>query len=124
MGGGRGGLGGGLGGGNLGGGLGGATQQGATFQTRLTLRIKPQMRRSSTVVQTKVERLVNRSRRIKRVAGEEIKVTVDGRTATVSGTVETEFDRDRAVGVVKLEPGITQIVDELVVANPETETER
>ena len=68
--------------------------------------------------------MVNRSRRIKRVAGEEIKVAINGDTATVSGTVETDFDRQRAVGVVKLEPGITQIVDELVVANPRSESDR
>jgi osmotically-inducible protein OsmY len=86
----------------------------------LKVRFRPGPERSVAGVQSRLERQINRSRRISRVAGEEISIVIDGDTATITGTVETEYDRDRAVGFVRLEPRITQIVDGLAVANPDT----
>lgn len=49
-----------------------------------------------------------------------VEVTVDGRTATLRGQVATEYDRILAERFVRMEPGISQVINELVVARAPT----
>lgn len=51
-----------------------------------------------------------------------VNVTVDGRTATLRGQVATEYDRIVAERFVRMEPGISQVANELVVAQRSTDT--
>ncbi|MEE8450511.1 MAG: BON domain-containing protein [Thermoguttaceae bacterium] len=51
-----------------------------------------------------------------------VEVTVDGRTATLRGQVATEYDRILAERFVRMEPGISQVANELVVAQTSTDT--
>lgn len=46
------------------------------------------------------------------------KVEVQGRTVVLRGTVATEHDRDLAERVARLEPTVSQVVNQLVVATP------
>lgn len=50
----------------------------------------------------------------------DITVTLNGRTAILQGEVASERDRSVAEQLVRLEPGVSQVQNQLLVANPET----
>jgi osmotically-inducible protein OsmY len=50
-----------------------------------------------------------------RVKARAIDVTTDGSTVTLSGTVGSSGERDRAVALARETAGVTQVVDRLVV---------
>ena len=49
-----------------------------------------------------------------------IRVQLQGRTAILRGVVSTEHDRRLAEQMIRLEPGIELVKNEIVVANPDT----
>ncbi|HYW80833.1 MAG TPA: BON domain-containing protein [Thermoguttaceae bacterium] len=51
-----------------------------------------------------------------------VEVTIDGQIATLRGQVATEYDRILAERFVRLEPGISQVANELVVGRTSTDT--
>jgi osmotically-inducible protein OsmY len=44
-----------------------------------------------------------------------LSVTLEGDTAVIRGRVATEHDRDLAAAIIRLEPGVGQVRNELVV---------
>ena len=133
LGGGRGGFGGGLGGG-FGGGLGGqfggnqfggnqfGAQGGQT--TRQTLRAKMTIGfevspRPANVVSARFEKRLTSIPRLKILTP--VKVTMEKETAVLRGTVARERDRDLIARLALLEPGISNVRNQLIVA-PEDST--
>jgi osmotically-inducible protein OsmY len=47
-----------------------------------------------------------------------IDVTTDGSTVTLSGTVHSEAERDRAMALAQETTGVSRVVDHLAVRNP------
>ncbi|MCH8923139.1 MAG: BON domain-containing protein [Planctomycetes bacterium] len=83
---------------------------------RATLRVAfsyPQ--RSTAAASTKLAQRINVSRSIQPVVP--VEVTISNRTATLRGVVATAADRDLAVRLVLLEPGISRVENELTVAS-------
>ncbi|WP_161604692.1 BON domain-containing protein [Roseiconus nitratireducens] len=114
---GRGGFGGGLGGlGGLFGALGGAGQGTSTQPPAIRVRL-----RSAVEVQPLVPTTVRRTavRRLVAVPGraglENVNVSMDGRTAVLTGVVGTAKDRRMSELLLRLEPGISRVDNQLVV---------
>jgi hypothetical protein len=64
-------------------------------------------------------RLSTRMQKIQKAGFEGVTVEVDGRTAILRGEVASEEARRMAKLIVKLEPGIRTVQNELVVVSPE-----
>ena len=95
------------------GGVGGNTSnQQILYQTRLSVRFRTPSR-STNALQTKVANQLNTSSRIQRRSN--IIVSVREKKATISGTVATQRDRQLAIALALLEPGISAVDDDLVV---------
>ena len=73
-----------------------------------------------TQVRNTVERRLNSSSRIQKRGS--LQLEVEDRIATLRGVVATEEDRELAVRMARLEPGISEVLDELSVASSEDST--
>jgi hypothetical protein len=69
---------------------------------------------SPSAVSTKISDQLNRSRSIAAAGG--VNVQLDGKTAVLRGTVASDHDRDLAAQMAMLEPGVSQVKNELQVA--------
>jgi hypothetical protein len=65
-------------------------------------------------ISTKLSAELNRSRSIGLGGG--VNVQIEGKTAVLKGTVASDHDRDLAAKVAMLEPGVSQVKNELQVA--------
>ena len=73
------------------------------------LRVPPNPRLSSVLTEHVVKAM-------RLPAGAPVAVAVQGSTAVLQGTVATEHDRELAEALVRLEPGISHVVNELQIA--------
>ena len=93
-----------------------------TTQFRSTIRIGfSRAAVTPTRVGTELSRRLSSSRRIQSVSP--VEVVVQGRTATLRGVVATNYDRALSEQLARLEPGIAQVKNELVVAVAPAEPE-
>jgi osmotically-inducible protein OsmY len=67
-----------------------------------------------TAISTKISQQLNRSHSIASAGG--VNVQLDGKTAVLRGTVASDHDRDLAAQMAMLEPGVSQVRNELQVA--------
>ena len=89
-------------------------RNGSAVQLRNQLRIGFQpIRPVSTEVSTRLSRRVPRIPGLEKIAGVDVKM--DGRTAVLQGTVESQSQRDLLARLALLEPGISDVRNELVV---------
>ena len=92
----------------------GRMSRNVNLQTQMTVDFK-YAQLPAGQIRTTVERRLNSSTRIQKVGS--LQLEVSGRTATLRGVVATGEDRDLAVRMARLEPGISEVVDELTVAS-------
>lgn len=86
------------------------------YEPRLVVEFQYQ-RPSSAKVAHKLTEMLNAAAPIARRG--KIDVTLDGRRATLQGVVESEKDRRLAENLVRLEPGVSEVVNQLRVRPPE-----
>jgi osmotically-inducible protein OsmY len=101
-----------------------ARGRGTTTGIRATLRVafsRPETAPGPGRVNNTLVQLLSRSPRVQALSP--IQVLVQGRTATLRGVVATDYDRALAEQVTRLEPGISQVRNELVVAVAPAEPE-
>jgi hypothetical protein len=92
-----------------------------TLRTRLSVAFDSPVVRAPQVaskLRTEFSRISSRIRQL-----ESVSVAVDGRTAVLTGTVPTPRDRELAIRLARLEPGISVVRSELVVASGTDEDE-
>lgn len=87
------------------------------FQTHLNVRFERPPTLATNLPATNLQRRLNASDRLRKMGS--INVTVQDRTARLTGTVSSNRDRELARGLALLEPGISSVEDELVVAQAE-----
>lgn len=103
-------------------GRGNARGRGTTTQFRSTIRVGfSRAVVAPTQVSTALAQRLSSSRRIQTVSPME--VVIQGRTATLRGVVASDYDRALAEQVARLEAGIGQVRNELVVAVAPAEPE-
>lgn len=86
----------------------------APFQTRVAYSASvdfPTRPSSPSALLTQVRGSIDRSSRLKNPSG--IQVIVDGQTVVLRGKVADESERRIAEGLIRLEPGVRQVVNEL-----------
>jgi len=86
-------------------------------RTSLSLGFKPPGNVSSQATQ-RISGILKRSQHFEAVTP--LAVEMRGRTAVLTGTVTSEADRDLVERVVLLEPGISQVQNDLMVAGEDT----
>ncbi|MDV6032280.1 MAG: BON domain-containing protein [Phycisphaera sp. RhM] len=115
--------GGGFGGGGLGGlfgALGGAFGGQGTSTQKPIIRVRLRSAievppRPTTEIQQSARRTLNRLPPSSRIRG--VNVTMDGRTAVLTGSVASEKDRRMSELLMRLEPGVNQVDNRVVVGN-------
>lgn len=106
-------------GGTGGGGFGGfgGTQQGFTItRSAIRARVRPNFSFPSIpsqVIQDNFERRIQRLPNLRTPTPQRIKVSMDGTTATLTGSASTQEAIDNMVGQLRMEPGIYRIVNQV-----------
>ena len=109
---------------NRSGGFGRGASRGRRTATQFRSTIRVGFSRSVVApsrVSTALAQRLSRSRRVQTVSP--VEVVIQGRTATLRGVVATGYDRALAEQLARLEPGIGQVRNELVVAVTPAEPE-
>jgi hypothetical protein len=76
----------------------------------------PQRQPNTTAIASELSARI--TRRLKSAPGEPAVVVIKNRVATLQGSVATAHDRRLAELMASLEPGVSRVVNELVVADP------
>jgi osmotically-inducible protein OsmY len=92
-----------------------ASSRQINYQTNLRVRFaQPQPTAVVSNTVTRLQTRLNASERIRKLG--DITVSMRNQTARLAGTVSSERDRQLALGLALLEPGISSVEDGLVVA--------
>ena len=103
---------------NAGVGAQGRTTNQINYQTRLSLRFRPR-RVTTNALQANVSNRLNNSTRISKSGN--IRVELTAKKAVLKGVVATDRDRQLAIALALLEPGISEVEDALEVSQPDAD---